>query len=620
MFICEKSKRAKGKEYTQHQLMESVRTPAGPRQRLVLNLGSISLDKSEWKDLANSIESLLYNRPELFSPDQEVEKLAKYYAGLIQARKLRQAPHADKISNETKPEYQSIDLNSVAASNAQSIGVEHVVISQLSEYGFDKILEELEFSEKQIAYTYMLVAGRLAHPASERETARWLDEVSGIQELLGTDVKVYDNVLHRTAVMLWENHDFIERRLAKSAKEIFSLKETVILYDLTNTYFEGSKKGSAIAKPGGPSKEKRNDRPLVTLALTVDEEGFPKQCKILEGNVSEPGTLASMLEELNADSPLFNSEKTIVMDAGIATEDNLALVRLKNFKYVAVSRKASYKAGFWDTENEKELVLADGKTKLKVNIARRDDEIFLLCHSDAKEAKEKGILTGKLQKFEKELNRMSGGLSKKRNQKKYENILERIGRLKEKYKVGSLYDIDIVHNDGIVMKITFVKNEKGKAKESRIGEYVLRTNRLDLSDEEISKMHRSLTTLEASFRCMKSELGLRPNFHKQDITTTAHIFITVLAYHVIAAVLKKLRKGGINYSWDTIRNILSTHIRVTTAFDGENGDAFFIRTSTTPTPKQQEIYAGLQIKQKPLNRVNLRIPCKTKISKNDLHL
>jgi transposase len=107
----------------------------------------------------------------------------------------------------------------------------------------------------------------------------------------------------------------------------------------------------------------------------------------------------------------------IVMDAGIATEDNLALVRRKNFKYVAVSRKASYKADFWDTQNE-----------------------------------------------------------------------------------------------------------NGKAKESRIGEYILRTNRLDLSDEEISKMHRSLTTLEASFRCMKSELGLRPDFHKQDIPTTAHIF------------------------------------------------------------------------------------------------
>lgn len=613
MFICEKRKRAKGKEYTQHQLMESVRTPAGPRQRLVLNLGSISLDKSEWKDLANSIESLLYNRPELFSPDQEVEKLAKYYAGLIQARKLRQAPQADKGSNETKPGYQSIDLHSVATSNAQSIGAEHVVISQLSEYGFDKVLQELEFSEKQIAYAYMLVAGRLAHPASERETARWLEEGSGIQELLGTDVKVYDNALHRTAVMLWENHDFIERKLAKSAKEIFSLKETVILYDLTNTYFEGSKKGSAIAKPGGPSKEKRNDRPLVTLALTVDEEGFPKQSKVLEGNVSEPGTLESMLEELNAFSPLFNCEKTIVMDAGIATEDNLDLIRRKNFKYVAVSRKASYKADFWDKQNEKELVLADAKTKLKVNIARRDDEVFLLCHSEAKEAKEKGILTGKLQKFEEELNHISGGLGKKRNQKKYEQILERIGRLKEKYKVGNLYDIDVVHNDGIVAKITFAKNEKGKAKESSMGEYVLRTNRLDLSDEEISKTHRSLTTLEASFRSMKSELGLRPNFHKQDITTTAHIFITVLAYHVIAAVLKKLRKEGLNYSWDTIRNILSTHIRVTTAFDGENGDAFFIRTSTTPAPKQQEIYAGLQIKQKPLKRVNLKIPCKAKV-------
>jgi hypothetical protein len=97
----------------------------------------------------------------LFSPDQEVEKLAKYYAGLIQARKLRQAPHADKISNETKPEYQSIDLNSVATSNAQSIGVEHVVISQLSQYGFDKILEELSLLKSYNGSGRLVITERL---------------------------------------------------------------------------------------------------------------------------------------------------------------------------------------------------------------------------------------------------------------------------------------------------------------------------------------------------------------------------------------------------------------------------------------------------------------------------
>lgn len=610
MFIREKIKSRNGKKYIQHQLIESVRTPAGPRQVVVLNLGIVKLSRDKWKDLANRIESKLFNQSRLFAYDREVEKLAQHYVQLIVKKRLSEKD--EKIletPEENKQEFESIDINSATMSDARTIGSEYVALSQMSEYCFDNILKSQGFDSKQINYAKMLIVGRMTHPASERETTRWLKESSGLMELLDTDINVYDNALHRTAALLWERHEEIEEQLSNKAKALLSLDENIILYDLTNTYFAGSKKGSKIAKPGGKSKEKRNDRPLVTLALTVDEEGFPKYSKVLEGNISEPQTLEDMLTQLNdRTTPLFTSFKTIVIDAGIATEDNLKLISTRGFKYVAVSRKESYDDCFWDTGSEKEIKLADGKTRLKIKLVRTEEEGYLLCHSEAKEAKEMAIFERRTKKFEEELQKIKEGLGKKGTQKSYEKILERIGRLKEKYKVGSLYDIVVDQKEGLVFEISFAKNPNGKAKESRYGEYVLRTNRLDLTDEEISKVHRSLTTVEASFRSMKSELGIRPNYHKRDEMTIAHIFITVIGYHFLAGILKKLKAKGITYCWDTVRKILLSHIRVSSTFSRENGDTVIIRNSTTPTPNQQEIYNCLKIKQNPLKRINTIIP------------
>ncbi|MCP4348243.1 MAG: hypothetical protein GY795_22370 [Desulfobacterales bacterium] len=277
---------------------------------------------------------------------------------------------------------------------------------------------------------------------------------------------------------------------------------------------------------------------------------------------------------------------------------------------MAVSRKRSYEDGFWAGSEENEITLSDNRTKLTISPARTDEETYLLCHSEAKEAKGRAILENKLKKFEEGLTKLNEGLKKKRTHKKYEKIIERTGRLKEKYGVGSLYDIEIKHREGKATSVDFRKNPNGRAKEEKLGDYVLRTNRSDITDEEISEMHRSLTTLEGSFRCMKSELGMRPNWHKKDDMSTAHIFVTVTAYHIIAGILKKLRASGIKYNWNTVRNILSTHIRVTTTFNTENGDTINIRTSTAPTTGQKEIYNSLEIKDNPLKRVQVGVPVK----------
>jgi len=612
MFIREKSKTVKGKKYIQHQLIESIRTSQGPRQRLVLNLGFLDLHPDKWKELANTIESEIHKQPRLFVTDPQIEKLARHYAKVIVRERLNKESEraaSDNAADRLSTDYQTVDVNSVSSSEARKIGAEHVVLAQMREYKFDKMLKELGFTDNQLNYAKILIAGRLVNPSSERETARWANEDSAILELLQARINVYDTALHRTAVLLWEHHDKIEQRLSQAAREIFGLKETIILYDLTNTYFEGSKKGSKIAKHA-KSKDKRNDRPLITLALTLDGQGFPKQSKVYEGNISEPGTLEKMLDELSNVVDGFNPQKTIVIDAGIATEDNLEIIKRKQFKYLAVSRKKSYGDVFWQGSQEQQIKLSDKKTRLRVKLVTTKKELYLLCHSQAKEAKEKAILDRRLKKFEEGLSGINKGLKKKRTHKKYDQIIERIGRLKEKYGVGSLYDIEVKQQKGVATKIIFNKNPNGKAKEKRVGEYVIRTNRLDLIEEEISKIHRTLTTVEDSFRSMKSELGLRPNYHKRDDTSTAHIFITVIAYHIIAGILKKLRTNGINYSWRTIRNILSTQVRVTTSFNTEDKATIHIRTTTTPTLKQSDIYSKLGLLQKPLKQVKIKLPLK----------
>ena len=614
MFIREVFKKTKDRKYTQHQLIESIRTPAGPRQRLVLNLGTINIAKEKWKDLANLIESILNNQERLFKEDAEVESLARKYTIKIKEKRLSRCgsntTNNKAIENE---DYEEVNLNSLHTSNSRSIGAEHVVLSQIEWYGLDKILKKLKFDKDQILLSKMLTISRLVHPSSERETARWINDTSGISELLGSQLKIYDNILHRTAIKLWENYKEIEKELSQVARKEFDLKETVILYDLTNTYFEGSKENSKIARHGGNSKERRNDRPLVTLSLVVDEEGFPKQSKIYEGNVSEPSTLSNILDELSKENEanLFTSSKTIVIDAGIASEDNIELIKSKKLKYVAVSRKQSYDEGLWDNIEEDEISLSGGKNKLKIKLSKSGNEQYLLCHSEAKEKKEGGILSRRMESFEKALKELDVKLSKKGTLKKYAKVMESIGRLKERYKVGNLYEIEVEEKDKKAIKISYSKNLTGKAKEEKLGNYVLRTNRQELSGEEISQIHRSLTRIEESFKAMKA-IGLRPIHHKRDEPTSAHIHITVLGYHILSGILKKLRSAGINLTWQSIKNVLSTHRRETVTMNSRNNRVVDVRSCTDVTKEQYDIYNALGIKQTPLGKLK----AKTAIKKN----
>jgi transposase len=597
MYIRQSFKTVKGKKYDQFHLIQAIRTPKGPRQKLILNLGTIDIQKDDWKSLADCIESKLYNTfQKSFIPiPQYILDMADHYVSILLSNKLNSENVEETKDNSH--DFVTVDLNSTSLSNSKTIGSEHIVNSQFKKYNIDKVLSNCQFSLKEISYSKLLIASKLIHPASERETVRWLCEASSFAELNNFHEKIYDNALHKVATKLWKHKDEIEDMLSKKSVELFDLKENIILYDLTNTFFESDKRSSEIAKYGR-SKEKRSDAPLVSLAMTVDEDGFPKNSRLFKGNVSEPETLKIILKKLNKDDLSFPNHRTIVIDAGIATEENLNLIKDNNFSYIAVSRKRNYDESLWDFAEEKRIILSDGKTDLRIKRAEQSGEVFLLCISKNKEKKELAMQTRRTQHFEKALLDMNSKLHKPNSNKKYEKILERIGRLKERYQMGNLFKITIKKDKNeIVSKIEFQQIKKFKTP----GEYVIRTNRTGLTDEEISKLHRSLTRIESGFRSLKQETGLRPNYHKSDSMMKAHILLSIIAYHFVAGIIKQLRDANIKLSWNTVRNIMSTHTRVTTKMVTKENTVVTLRSNTIPTMKQAQLYNALKINHYPLS-------------------
>jgi transposase len=628
MFIREIKKRFNKKnqnyEYVQHRLVESIRTKSGPRQQTVLNLGTLTVPTEQLKTLANLIEQNLKScaQSSLFSDvPQELIGLARHFADVIAQKRLKstpapfdEAPQPD--TDKKEPVYTAIDTDSIITSDSRTIGAEHIALTQLKELNFFSILEECSFSEREQNYAAAQICARMVHPASERETARWLRRDSALAELLDADfVHLSDQTLHRVADKLLQHRDFIEKELSKNTDDLFSLDNKLILYDLTNTYFESPKRNSKIAKYG-KSKEKRLDCPLITLALVVDGSGFPKRSCILEGNIGEAGTLWNILEKLDIADSSADHPRTVVIDAGVATEENLEKLRAdKRFEYVAVSRKRKFNEDVFAGSTAQTIPISHDR-KLTVTTARIDNETLLRCSSPDRQLKDEAIHTRRKDRFEKGLRLLNEGLKKPRTKKIHTTIHERIGRLKERYAIGHCYSIEVKEENGVASEIVWTYNAD---KEKRFGEYIIRTSRNDLIDTEISLIHRTLTMIESAFEWLKSDLGLRPNFHQKDDRMKTHATISVLAYFLLAPILNKLQWGGefvsscdknddhapweIPYGCKGLLRTMASQTRVTTSFDCKDGCRMDARTTVEPTEEQLNIYKRLEVNPRPLKRI-----------------
>jgi transposase len=582
-------------DYHTFKLVESVRTERGPRQRAMLNLGSeFALPEEQWKDLANRIEEIITGQSPLFIYSSEVENLANRYARQITGDS-RRTILPETVSAANVPDYQRVDVGSVDHEHARTVGAEHVVYETIKELGLEEKLRDLGFNKPAVDAAIGVIAARLIAPGSERSTHVWLQKVTALDDLLGADfINLSQDRVYKTADMLLRCRSELEAYLRGRERSLFQLQETLILYDLTNTFFEGSGKYNSKAH-FGHSKEKRTDCPLVTLGLVLDADGFPKRSDIFDGNVSEAGTLERMIAALSTADMLL--KPLIVMDAGIGTQKNLDWLKEHGYGYLVVSRKRRIEVPLL---LEMVTVRQDKQRLIQAALIHNPDagEIELYCHSSAKAIKEEGIRNRFEKRFEEELSKTQAALSKKHGTKRYEKVVEKIGRLKERFKrVARRYEIEVARDEKTDMA-TVIAWEK-KEQDDRSGFYCLRSNRLDFKEQALFDIFSMLTDIEEAFRSMKSELGLRPIYHKKERRADGHLFITVLAYHVLHAIRFKLRKRGMTQSWSTIRKGLSTHMRITTTMKRDDGKMIHIRKSSRPEPFHIQIYDALNLPHRP---------------------
>jgi len=593
MFIRQTTtcRKADGSTYQTYRLVDSSRIGNKVKQRTLLNLGAdYPFSKGQWGEITHRVESILHHQPSLLPVTPELEAEAKRLADKIIANNKEYAPK-EPVSTI---DYQHVDVDSLEHSQVRSVGVEHMAWSAMQSLEVDKKLTALGFNGAELAAAIGTIIGRMIAPGSERSTHAWLQQQSALGELIGYDFdKCSLTRLYKVSDRLVECKKALESHLFERERDLFNLDCTVTLYDLINTFFEGVSAASELTARGH-SKEKRSDCPLVTLGLVLDSSGFPRCSKVFKGNASEPSTLKEMVESLTGSE----SNPLIVMDAGIASEENLIWLKEQGCRYLVVSRKRHQE---WDEELS-HLVRKEGTNEVRVYSKRSDDdgEIELYCRSSSRAAKEEAIDALFAQRFEARLQNLADGLSRKGCTKTYDKVLVSIGRLKQKYaRAAHCYEITVEKEEKgkHATKITYLRTDNKPIEYA--GVYCLRTNVMEWSDDKLWHTYVTLTDLEAVFRSMKTELGMRPVYHRIDDRIQGHLWITLLAYHLVHHIRLNLKSNDIHDSWDTLRNCMASHVRITTTMRTKNGDTFHIRKASRPEAHQMVIYKSLGLPPQP---------------------
>jgi transposase len=600
MFIRKTVKKHKGQVYTNYLLVESVSTPQGPRQKTICSLGDLSPGPREkWAGLVGRVEAALQGQASLEEPDPLVQAL------------VARIQTAAKSSPPPSEEVVAVYPDQVSLEEAREAGPVHVGHQMWHRLGLGEILREVGISEAARLLSEVMVLNRLVAPCSEHAMPEWIQRTA-LSDILRVDLgELSDESLYRNLDRLHPNRQRIEEALAQREKSLFNLDDTYYFYDLTSTYFEGQ----CLANPKaqrGYSRDQRPDCKQVVVGLVLDRDGFPKAHEVFAGNRQDRTTVEEMLHILEARSGRRGGG-TVIVDRGMAFEANLAQIRAHGHHYVVACRQSERQAWFDQIEDEQgwqELIRQPsprnpGQKKSRVWIKRAEtaEHLFVLCRSEGRQAKDQAIRLKQEKRLLADLSRLQTRIAKGRL-KQSEKIHEALGRLKERYpRVARYWGIDY---DAAQQKLSWQEEGEKKKRAVRLdGTYLLKTDRQDLTAEEAWRLYILLTRVEDAFRDLKSPLSERPIFHHLQRRVETHIFLCVLAYHLLVAIEKSFLDQGIHTSWATLRQQLSTHQVVTVVLPTGDGHLLKIRKATTPEPQHRLIYGVLGVAE------DVMIPVKT---------
>lgn len=586
-----------------YRLVESYRNIDGRVcHRTMLNVGFVNhLTTEQLITIQHLINDRYEGKPYLFEPNLEPivsEYFEKYWAELVSKKKIDRQKNSSKHVSD-----RLIKASTIVHDDVREIGAEWITAQAIDQLRIKEYLVDSGWEEQKAQLAITQLISRCVFPYSELRTSRWITENSAVCDITGYPMELINkDRLYQSALALMEIKDQLELHLSQKTNELFDISDKIILYDLTNTYFEGRKNASKIAK-FGRSKEKRNDAKLIVLAMVVNEYGFVKYSNLFEGNMSDSKSLISIISKLRVSTTDTPVKATVVLEAGIATEDNLALLQAKGYNYVCVSR-----TNLSDIEvltGGRHVTIAT-KDRQQITVSRvshkNNTDYYLRVKSEGKEKKESSMKNLFESRYEEGLEIIKLRLTKKHTIKKVDKINQSIGRLMQKYpSVSKYYNIELEEDQaGIATKLIYYKNQETYNKElDSLGVYFIRTD-LDMAeDRKVWDIYNTIRQIESTFRCLKTDLDLRPIYHKSDKGSIAHLHLGVLAYSVVNTIRHQLKQTGINHSWTEIVRIAQTQKLVTTKAKDEHDNNVIIRKCSQPIKGLQELYSALQYKSYP---------------------
>jgi transposase len=584
-----------------YRLVESYRNLEGRIcHRTLLNVGFMeNVSVEQLNAIQAALNNLYHKQSAIFEQSDPLVKqyTDQFWKQLITSKKI----DADWVDKATK----QVDIESLQHSNVREIGAEWICYNTWNKLQLTEFLQKQGWSDTKIQLAATQIISRAVYPASELKTSSWIKENSAICEVTGYDMtQITKDKLYDSALQLYEVKDELEKHLSQRTNDLFDLEDKIILYDLTNTYFEGRKQNSSLAQ-FGRSKEKRKDAKLVVLAMVVNVEGFIKYTAIHEGNIADCNTLSAMIDKLATHS--CSHKAVVVLDAGIATEENLELIQNKGYKYLCVSRT---KLKNYTTVQNRLSVIMETKSKQQIRLKAvqtdSNTDYYLEVKSDAKAAKETGMKTQFEIRFEQQLQTIQKAINTKGGIKKANKVYERIGRAKEKYPSVHQYYTITVNVDEQTKQATGIQwhkdEQKHNAREEGLGIYFLRTN-LSIKDEVVIwSIYNTIREIENSFRTLKSDLDLRPIYHKNDKSTMAHLHLGILAYWLVNTIRHQLKAKQINSNWSEIVRIANTQKVITTTGQNTYDKKVSIRKCSVPNKNHQRILDILQLKYQPFRK------------------
>ena len=507
MFLRPNHRGKDGKQHTYWSLVESVRTPDGPRQRTLCHLGELNgSDHARWLKTV-----------EVFNEQGEAQQL-KLFPSHVE-------PPADD------PQVARVLVNRVRLERTRQFGACYLGLELWKRLALDRFFEQaVDGDSAEVPWSRvaaLMAINRLCAPGSELAIEqRWLPSTA-LDDLLGVEeAKINDTRLYRCLDRILPHKTKLERHLKQRYGELFGAEFDVLLYDLTSTYVEGAAEKNPMMRRGY-SRDHRPDCEQMVIALIVNSEGFPFSYETFDGNRADVSTMETILRMV--ERKYGKARRIWVFDRGIVSEENLAAIRQRGGQYLVGTPRSQMK------QFETELVKDDwAQVRPEVEVKKvaipQGEETYILCRTAGRKEKEQAIRKRFSSSMEKALKALEKtiALGRLKDRNKMER---RLGKIQARHpSVNDLYEVGLRDTSEGVRLFWQIKQGHQKWRESREGAYLLRTNLQAASAEELWSKYMQLTEAEASFRALKSELSIRPLFHQKEARVKAHVMVAFLGY------------------------------------------------------------------------------------------